>query len=181
MKVGDYALVPCVKLPRHGKVVWVPILNDHPHADPEFGNDFDHFHIDFRFFSPAFLEWFNKGREVKQGNVAVIRSALARSKVEYKRLRMCRKSVLIRFKHQDCGHIFGKEGEGMDLYAFEESMVEREVVVKGDCRICPHRGVSLDGATKVVPGVVECPGHGLAWNTHTGKLHRRAMPLATCS
>lgn len=35
--------------------------------------------------------------------------------------------------------------------------------------ICPHRGISLEGAHRE-GDVVTCPGHGLRWNVKTGEL-----------
>ena len=44
-----------------------------------------------------------------------------------------------------------------------------------DCKlkgmVCPHRGLSLDGAHRE-GDVVTCPGHGLRWNVVTGELVR---------
>lgn len=41
-----------------------------------------------------------------------------------------------------------------------------------DGYICPHRGISCRGVVAESDGVV-CPGHGLKWNTETGKLVSR--------
>lgn len=47
------------------------------------------------------------------------------------------------------------------------------------CRTCPHRGIPLDAMKANANGVVVCPGHGLAWDTRSGRLVRRTQSDVT--
>ena len=62
--------------------------------------------------------------------------------------------------------------------------------IKPNCRVCPHRAFPLSGLPvkeeriTTIDGncttrrFVECPGHGLLWETETGRLLRRCKPPA---
>ncbi len=175
MQVGQSYEVPCIKYSVGGKRLWVPILGDR-HADPELSNPRPHYHIDVRFCTDALLKLlFPKG--YKSENVRVMSAPDGVwIPVRNMRLKCQRRFELVRsYTFPHCGSV-----NDVDYSDFEGWFEDVKVEEQDGCKRCPHKGMSLDGATEVSPGVVECPGHGLTWDMTTGKLVKRSLPSLDC-
>lgn len=164
--VGRFYLVPCawVVLLR----AWWPVIGPW-HEDADLGVEDEHFHYDVRFLSERQLScpaertmarvhtgrtgagWESDDCPVPKGQPAV----------EYRRMKM--KRVMPEFPYSPD---FAEK--------VERAFLETRLV----CKVCPHRGMSLEGLPVDELGRVVCNGHGLRWNLKTGRLSPRFAPSA---
>lgn len=192
---GRHYMVPCVPIqgwrenpPLHRQrfnqhQIWVPVLLP-GHADPEIGAPRYHWHVDYRFMTIALINHVFRG-PLRLNNIKVVGDPEQKLTPRLRRLRCVRTFGLIHQHNQIEGSI-----GSIDLHDFEAHWAEARVDLRDGCRYCPHKGTCLEGAApvvrkvsspsgtaeEIVPGVVECPGHGLAWDMVTGRLYRRAVP-----
>ena len=166
MIIGQHYVVPCIARKRKsGKTLWVPIMGSR-HPDPELDNPKPHYHIDYRFFTDKMM-LFYFGNRFLAGKIHVFSSPVDLP-IKNMRLRCYRHfSTIISADSMEATI------NEIDFFKFEDLMEKAEVVVKHNCRTCPHKGISLEGAVEIFPGIVECPGHALTWNLSTGKLYKR--------
>ena len=156
-EIGRYYRVPCVEVP-----MWrcmVPLFGP-LHEDTEIiGFPEEHWHIDWRFTSPAFMErWVYK--RIPHGTVLSRKNAVGAVEI---RPRKCRREMPVFPTHPYSGKpVFW-------LADLEKAHAEARLKCG---MICPHRGLPLAGCP-AKDGVVVCPGHGLAWDVETGDLVRR--------
>jgi hypothetical protein len=169
--IGKMYLVMCVKVSvESGKYEcgvrgWVPIMGP-LHDDREYiGVKIRHYHIDWRFArfdddGAGPVEQARKfGRFVSDKQVM--------SLPELRRRRCVREMGAFPTHLPD----YSGDGTPIDFIRKLETAY-RDVKLKPDCMICPHRGISLAGVTEK-DGVRVCPGHGLAWRMDTGELSPR--------
>jgi len=165
--IGQHYSVPCVRRPLNRGWLWLPIIGGR-HPDPELDNPRPHYHIDIRFFTDKLLKW-ACGGEYKPEKIKVFSSDIELP-IKHRRLRCYRQFELARLPYP------GATINNVPFKEFEKLFVNAEIVVKDGCRFCPHKGMPLDGALESRYGtlenaaIVQCPGHGLYWNMHTGKL-----------
>lgn len=162
-QIGHYYRVPCMWVPDVES--WLPILGPWHEDKDVIGFTEPHYHVDWRLVGPSLYEYF------KERHAAVHAKVFSRQdlgtdspRLETKRLRCWREMPEFPSHHP------------LDRTEAVPWMpaLERE---HADCRlkcgkVCPHRGISLEGMP-VKDGVVVCPGHGLAWNVETGAMVRR--------
>lgn len=160
--VGRYYQVRCAygKRPHLSKQrEWWPVIGSW-HEDADIGVAAYHFHYDVRFYSEA---EFNRGRIPHLAQVhtwGLVDSAMsdqtAPVRTEYFRMKMRRQMPDF-------------PADPPFLWKLEDLF--RDVTLK--CRVCPHRGFSLEGLQRAADGTVLCNGHGLKWNLETGRLVAR--------
>ena len=60
------------------------------------------------------------------------------------------------------------------LPKLERVLLAEGRTLKGNCKVCPHRGFPLASLPVAADGGVTCPGHGLRWHAETGKMLQRS-------
>jgi hypothetical protein len=163
--VGRTYLVTCVPLYvrdriRQKRRDWIPVLGPR-HEDRDF-IDFphSHWHYDLRFVP----EWYF-------GPTAATRPCGAVSSADFTRV-LVRSDGPVRIKRRKCLRRMPRYPavELSFLPALEFAYAAATVTVTAaGCRLCPHRGLPLDGLPPEPGGVVTCRGHGLRWGAD-GKL-----------
>lgn len=158
-EIGRYYRVPCVWVP-----MWkikVPLFGP-LHEDREIiGFPDEHWHIDWRFVPRAFMDRWTSRRS-PHGLVLSKQNAVG--SIETRRLK-CKREM----------PVFPTHPNGNKPVFWLADLEKAHADARLKCgRICPHRGLPLEGCP-VRDGIVVCPGHGLAWDVETGALVRR-MP-----
>jgi hypothetical protein len=170
--VGNYYLVPCIiKEERDVNFDWViskeselvlekeiilyiyPIIN-HRHSDKENGQDYEHYHVDYRFIELQIIN--NKIIPTRKNRNHTFAPHLRYNiyadnkdfKIEYHKLRCLR---------------LNNYGIGGPT---KNSKLKHKCIHKGKC---PHRGYDLS-QEPTVNGVITCPLHGLQFNSETKQL-----------
>jgi hypothetical protein len=159
--VGKFYLVPCVFVALLKK--WWPVIGPW-HEDADLGVESFHFHYDVRFLAER--DFWNGERTMARVHAHLTSkgrwlSTAAEEKgvpeLVYLRLKMKRVMPVFPFS------------------PFFAEKVERPFLeTRLTCRVCPHRGMSLEGLPEDSEGRVVCNGHGLRWNLKTGRLCPRA-------
>lgn len=157
--VGETYMVPCVMHTWGDGAYreWTPILEP-PHADPDLRTPERHWHIDWRFVPQRLIT--AAGAKDPESSFHLMLYAIPETSntfVSHRRMRCLRIMPTMPMHMHNLRHIANRLE---DQYA--------GITLPPDCRTCPHRGTSLRGLPEVMPGVVVCPGHGLAWNLETG-------------
>lgn len=164
-KVGQFYMVPCLRVPfKFCGTEWVPVLGP-KHRDAELGADWDHFHIDWRFASDKMLRDCRGISGSPHGNV--ISNDAGRWNAPHK---IIGAPVLKRRKCKRAMPEFPACQEPK-WTALEVGQRERCDKLK-DGHICPHRGIDLRPFARP-DGTAVCPGHGLHWDLKTGLLLAR--------
>lgn len=160
-EVGRRYLVPCGLAIISGKCYSMP-LNGPQHADPEIGLEQEHWHYDLRFISDGFARQV-LSRHYDDPGLWLIHIALELRGEVTDQPRKCQRLM--------------PEFPLVNPHTGKPSMLAerlepryRDVRLKPDCRVCPHRGISLGGLPSDAEGRVVCPGHGLRWNLRTGEM-----------
>lgn len=161
VEVGKFYLVPTVfvpTLPRRLQVV--PIIGP-LHEDLDLIHIPDrHYHPDRRFVSQAWIDYYQEGNP--KGHWAPVYAYRWKwnntGMRDNGRLRLRLKRLIDSFRV-----------DAPWLMRLEKAYCQETL---RDGHICPHRGISCRGVVAESDGVV-CPGHGLKWNTETGKLVSR--------
>lgn len=127
------------------KIQITPIIN-HPHNDRENGQDYVHYHKDYRFQTPEMWNYYivnSIGPDIR---------ILFREKQNFRYLNL----KCIRRTH----------GGITPVKMISKSKLKHQCIYKGKC---PHRGMDL---SQVVPikGSITCPLHGLKFDSTTKKL-----------
>lgn len=161
--MGRFYLVPCVWVALGRQ--WWPVIGPW-HEDADLGLANFHFHYDVRFL-PERLFW-NGDRTMARVHTHVTSSARwehhdCKREVEVVRRRMKMKRVMPNFPFDE------KFAEKVERPFLETRLV---------CKVCPHRGMSLEGLPVDAEGRVVCNGHGLRWNLKTGRLSPRFTGVA---
>ena len=172
LEFGQGYQVPCVRaqVEWFGPEQWVPIIGP-LHEDKEYF-DFNvlHYHIDFRFVEPQIFDkwaseliyhWQDKGYllELLIEKHQILEGPILRECT-------CHRSMPV-FPTR-----LASTGDWLkSVRALEEAF--SETIINPKKPICPHRGFPLTGLPTDENGVVVCPGHGLAWDTNTGRCVRR--------
>lgn len=148
--IGQYYPVPCIEEREDGDLIGITPVIDHPHNDVENGQDYTHYHGDFRFIS-------GKGVILKNGNVYRSQARVQGTPIIY--MLKC-----IRLEHEWVTNIVN----------ISNSKLKHKCIHKGKC---PHRGYDLTGE---IPknGVITCPLHGLKFNAETKILLNETMEVA---
>ncbi len=175
LAIGKFYNVPCVLLgfPFHRE--WYPVIGPQ-HDDAEYiGIAVRHWHYDVRFLTALQLK-----RLMYAYPGGVEASAMLRLVTEQMLDPTCTKPVLKRKRMaRDMPNFPMTDGRNPNPFARKLEAAYADVVLKPDCRTCPHRGMPLDGVP-VKDGVVICPGHGLAWDLNTGRMVRRVAEHLRC-
>ena len=134
VEVGRFYLVPCVYMPPDGSrslTGWAPIIGPR-HSDEEtikFPDE--HYHYDFRFVTAAQMSKILGLREPAIAPAVVLDSKYVKD-TRWRR-RMCRHAGPPEWPYQRSPWMAALE----DAYASHR--------LKPDCRVCPHRGLPLNG------------------------------------
>ncbi len=148
MQVGRIYQVPAIKHP--SLEVYYPICGPR-HTDSEFlFFNVPHYHYDVRFLD------LNLTPDILDPPSALTLVHTGEGVPTLRPMKMLRETP-----------VFPVE-EAYWLSTLESAYAE----VKFDCRTCPHRGIII-GDQPQHNNIVVCPGHGLRWNTLTGKLSAR--------
>lgn len=151
-ELGKFYMVPCTML---APTRWVPIIGPWHEDVEDVGFVAHHYHRDMRFINQS--EIFYPGQPCQD----LQRVVTTAGPVAYRRMKM--KREMPDFPTHD--------RKGM-LVEFIGRLESRFKAHKLTCKVCPHRGMSLDGLP-VKDGKVICNGHGLRWNVETGELAPR--------
>lgn len=164
--IGKMYLVPCVHV-KSGYVSflksdWTPVIGP-KHDDAEIVSFVpEHFHIDWRFIRPSDI---GDEKEVLRSHGKVIDVKYVDRKIENRR-RKCKQEM----------PEFPVKYNGIDIVSWlpELERAFRDVKLKPDCRVCPHRGGPLTGLP-VKNGMVVCSLHGLRWRLSDGAMVPRVL------
>jgi hypothetical protein len=178
--VGRFYLVPHIHVeplwrtswtPRDG---WVPTVGP-KHRDVEHLQfAYEHYHIDWRFVDDYVFERASAWHGVPHAKVitATVGRDCVDGAIVLKR-RKCRRPMPD-FPPLPVGNRYCSRPEDSRWSDLESA--------HAGCRlkagnICPHRGIDLTPFIKA-DGTAICPGHGLRWDTHTGRLlpHHAMVP-----
>ncbi len=158
---------------------WVPVIGN-SHEDKELLNvEWQHYHVDFRFCTDDQLKWFShlEDTNVSQDKIQqkmftfAYRADCTRGRPVY------RECVCFR-QMPDFPVMVYDDSRYEPVYfhsiteKIEKAYTDKTLNCKSKCLRCPHRGLPLNG----IPdrnGTVVCPGHGLRWDTKTGKMVSR--------
>lgn len=166
-RIGQRYRVPCVTLVNdHGGECpwWVPIIGPR-HDDSDLGVEFQHWHQDWRFISNTLLqrvwhEYEDDYSDEWQWHQATHRHVVSHHvRGPEDRVKVCYRRMI---PHPD-------------IFPLRRGLEDRWKghVLKGGCKVCPHRGMPLNGLPVDKDGGVICPGHGLKWHAETGALLSR--------
>jgi hypothetical protein len=168
--VGRRYRVPCVSWQGYLTPILGPMHEDAEHI----GFKHQHWHIDFRFVSKQQWEGMRESyADYSRVHGKVITADKAESGVVYVRRKCLREMPVFPRDIPDGGH--GSMAVPW-LSKLESAYADKRLNL--NCMTCPHRGLPLDG---IAPknGVLVCPGHGLAWDVSTGRLHPRVSASAS--
>ena len=178
--LGEILMVPCVyrenwvpyeyteqdvwrdtkDIPNFVKKIWITPVIPHLHSDIENGQDFPHYHADFRFIKTT--------TDILTGEETAI--------PEYHENHTWGHYVRAfpdLYKYKDEGLVYfalpvvslqHKVITGVKLIS--KSKIKHKCIHKGKC---PHRGYDLS-QERAVDGVITCPLHGLKFNEKTKEL-----------
>lgn len=158
--VSHYYLVPCVR------TEWgiMPILGPW-HNDKEYlGIERAHYHYDLRFISDGFLDLHVSSYRActdEQSLMAIVMFDPEGKVKVFDQRRKCTRRMPdfpMRLTNAVAGWLEPMQKIYSQLTA---------------CGKCPHRGFPLSDENADSNGVVICPGHGMAFNIHTGKVVNR--------
>lgn len=173
VEVGKVYLVPCVQTRRlwvgwndpGPRLGWLPVIGP-PHEDAAILRfPTEHYHYDWRFVSAKQARIIGVRPSDPVGLARVERAGDVTARSHHP-LRCLRKMPTFPLPHSL---------SGFPLDALEQAHATARI--KPDCRVCPHRGIPLNGLPER-DHVVVCPGHGLAWNVDTGALVPRVGSVA---
>lgn len=171
VEVGRYYMVPCVRVNRSSlggpgtgkRLGWLPVIG--PAHEDKAILDFSrvHYHYDWRFIDAKQASVI--GHDPTTGEaLSAIETLVCVIEKQERKLR-CRRAM----------PTFPlPPPQVFPLAKLESAYASHRI--KPDCRVCPHRGVPLNGLP-VRDGAVVCPGHGLKWNIATGGLVRRTSAV----
>lgn len=164
--IGRFYSVPTVYGPLGGQVGRWPVLGPLHDDRDVIGFEWEHYHYDWRFFSPTawdyVIRWAtNSSGEFKPHGLVMsdrpdIPCPIRVGPVIYRRRKCYR--LMPEFPRE-----FAAKGWLKRL----EAAYANQTLKPG--LICPHRGASLRGLP-VVDGCITCPLHGLRWDVATGRL-----------
>lgn len=161
-EIGRVYLVRCVWFGPYYRSPWLPIIGP-LHEDADIGMPSLHYHYDLRFFT----QWQYERKEAESFSPVISRVHVGKAGEEkiisIRRKRMWREMPVFP-THGPTGN------PGEFIIALEKQFLRRKM----DCRTCPHRGMPLDQLPREGDLVV-CNGHGLRWNTRTGRLAPRLI------
>jgi hypothetical protein len=170
--VGKYYLVPCmrVRYERGNEIDWLVIGPEH--SDAEYLNfHYQHYHFDVRFVSKSVFESQLKIGIGPYALAAVLHTGRHRSRNEmvigpFEKRRKC---LRLMPEFPIYGPVFPKPKLNASWMPDLEAAY-KDCTIKADCLRCPHRGLPLNGPPVDEQGNVVCPGHGLRFNLHAGRL-----------
>lgn len=143
---------------------WLPVVGT-AHDDTEIiGVSGRHYHIDWRFTKMGDIGEFESAR--KFGRVIWERNVIGKPLFMRRKLLRQMDEFPIRIPN------FGG-GSSPIVFIPRLEAAYRDVKLKQNCMLCPHRGISLAGVPEK-DGVRVCPGHGLAWRISDGAMVPRA-------
>ena len=150
MEINKKYVVPCIKIlepydewddwERKRKVLYIPII-PHLHNDVENGQNYKHYHIDFRFIKNIPAKWGIYNR-INENEV---------------------KDLNIHYKEMKCINV---EQQHITSKIFIKNSKLKKCIHKGKC---PHRGFDLSNEIPK-NGIIKCPLHGLEFDFKTKKL-----------
>ncbi len=146
------------------KRVYIPVI-DHPHSDIENGQNYLHYHTDYRF--------------IPQGSSKDMRYQLK----TFQKVLSMPLAVLSRYNSNDLKDPFKIVLKDLRCYHrinqfvtipsfITKSKLKHNCIHKGKC---PHRGYDLSSSTGV-NGVITCPLHGLQFDATTKELLNHPNP-----
>lgn len=131
----------------NNKEVGLLPLFDHPHNDKENGQNETHYHSDLRYIDLNSFKMTDKFKRKDQMRIDL--PLKSNEKLEYRELN----------KISDINYITPVE-------FIHKSKLKHKCIHKGKC---PHRGYDLSNVESI-NGVIECPLHGLQFNSKTKKI-----------
>lgn len=132
-----------------------PVIN-HPHSDKENGQNYIHYHVDYRFVKMKD----GKPKKINANHVFAPQTRYnKKAEIEYHELECIREE-----------NIFGTK-----VSQIQKSKLKHNCIYKGKC---PHRGADLS-QVKPINGVITCPLHGLKFNQITGKIIKNENEINT--
>jgi nitrite reductase/ring-hydroxylating ferredoxin subunit len=169
--IGRFYLVPCVEVTaEHVKqgcsgmlTGWWPVYGPE-HEDTKFF-DFPHrhWHYDARFLSDRQLS--NRGQHSTRRGTEVV---LALPLTNHGELRPPA------LRRKQCRRPVPEWQQTLPGLPKLERVIKAEGrTLRGNCKVCPHRGFPLASLPVMPDGSVTCPGHGLRWHAETGALVQR--------
>lgn len=182
--VGEFYLVPCIKVEPRAKTSWmdrngwVPVLGP-KHRDAEHLEfDVEHIHVDWRFIGS---EGYRRALAIRISALGTVLSNdgaqpwehCVRRQPELRRIKCKREMPTF-----PDSSVLGTAGTATSATPprVRWARLERaQAVVCNKLKpgnICPHRGIALDQFA-LPDGTAICPGHGLRWNLATGELMPR--------
>lgn len=166
--VGNAYSVPCVRgqfntLWFNG---WVPVIGP-PHEDREYiGVASTHYHVDWRFVLEHQWQRHIRWRPEAEALGVILHQKDITEGPKYLR-RPCLREM------PTFPVVLSPASTPIKFLAkLEDAFADAALPA---CRTCPHRGMPLDAMRPDVDGVLVCPGHGLAWDTKSGRLVRRSV------
>jgi len=162
--IGRTYLVPCVfdVVSEH----WIPVRGP-LHDDREIiGFAAKHWHRDTRFAVKQREIDSDGGNRAQIQMLRVVAEDKTTGEVRYLLRRCLSRDVDFPMKTTSSAGNVHRNPFAADLETAFEGM-------RLKCMKCPHRGFDLSNMKPDHKGRVVCPGHGLQWNTRTGRLNRR--------
>lgn len=161
-ELGARYLVPCVVIKeayldrdwadweRQRKVAVIPII-DLKHSDRENGQDYEHYHVDFRFVSKKIMK---NIKRIDGIPYSVIGGRVNLHEVS---------DPLISYKVLPCINLHNTGIAG----GIQKSKLKHKCIHKGRC---PHRGANMATVVPDENGILTCPLHGLQFYAATGNI-----------
>ncbi len=122
-----------------------PVIN-HFHSDKENGQDYKHYHVDYRFIEMKG----DRPKKRSKNHVYAPEVRISKGSIEYYPLECIRQENLF---------ITPKE-------LIKKSKLKHNCIYKNKC---PHRGYNLSNEP-IIDGVITCPLHGLRFNSITKQI-----------
>ncbi|MBO0947338.1 Rieske (2Fe-2S) protein [Fibrella forsythiae] len=153
----SYTVLVAVLASKWNGLRYVPIIGP-KHADDKILNfPHEHYHIDWRFVSPA-----------AYADATFCRSAGAEFGQVLHTEGEVNEVQAIQKRRMYCFRDFGTFPVHIPPW-YDRLQQAYQKTTLGPKRLCPHQGADLSSVAPV-DGAITCPLHGLKWCSHTGKL-----------